>query len=281
MAYDKKQKKPKPLKVIAILAVAVPVVFLVVASNLGRTTFNLPQKLTLEALGSGQSFVNSLLASTTGVWQKYVDLLGVRAENERLRQEVKELKAKNLEYREETAENLSLSRLLKLGQSFELPTVTARIVGRDPSLWFETVIIDKGSSAGIVKGMPVVSVDGVIGQVVNLSPDYAKVLLAIDPNSAIDAISLHSRDKGIIKGNGTSYQMHYVLKNSDIAKDSIIITSGMGGVFPKGLAIGRVTSVVNTPRGMFQKITVEPSVDFRRLEYVTIILKEAPSFGDL
>lgn len=280
MAYEKQKSKSRLIRFIAILAVVIPIILVVIAANLGRTGFNLPQKLTLELLGPVQSLLTSVVKTSQGIWRHYIDLVGLREENDKLLQELQVVKSKNLQYREDAVLNLSLSKNLALERSFELPTVTAQIIGRDPSLWFKTITIDKGSSSGIVKGMPVVSIAGVVGQVVNLSPDYAKVLLAIDPNSAIDAISLKHREQGIIKGKGLAYQFHYVLKNSEIEQGSQVLTSGMGGVFPKGVAVGTVTEVIDTPRGMFQKIMVTPAVDFQKLEYVTVILKVDSSMAD-
>jgi rod shape-determining protein MreC len=136
--------------------------------------------------------------------------------------------------------------------------------------------VDKGISAGVKKGMPVVTVEGVVGQVINVSPRYAKVLLATDPNSAVDAIIQRSRALGVIKGDNLGYRLDYVLKDSAVAKDDLIITSGMGGVFPKGLLIGQVIDIGTDKRGMFHTITVRPAVEFRDLEYVTIILQASP-----
>lgn len=276
MAYEKKKKKYHPIKIIAILALIIPVVFTVIASTLGRTDFNLPHKLTLEVLGPVQGVFSSSVNFCKGIWGHYVDLVAVSKENERLLLELQRVRALNLAFREAAATNVSLSKILELEESFEPLTVTARIVGRDPALWFKTLTINKGSSSGIQKGMPVVTVEGVVGQVNNTSPDYAKVMLSIDPNSAIDALVQHNRVQGIIKGNGRGYSLHYVLKNNEVNAGDQIITSGMGGTFPKGLAIGTVADVVNSRRGMFQKIQVQPAVDFRKLEYVTIVLQKIP-----
>ncbi|MCK5322828.1 MAG: rod shape-determining protein MreC, partial [Desulfobulbaceae bacterium] len=140
---------------------------------------------------------------------------------------------------------------------------------------FRTVVINRGTSLGVKKGMPVVTDAGVTGQVMNTSPHYSKILLANDPNSAIDVLVQKSRVQGIIKGAGREgYRMHYVLKNSEVNKGDQIVTSGLGGVFPKGLQVGTVTKTVKDRRGMFQKIFVEPSVDFSKLEYLVIILKK-------
>ncbi len=278
MAYDNKKKTIKPIRIIAILALVIPVVLIIIASTLGRRDFKLPHKLTMELLGSVQGVFSSSVSVGKDFWHHYFDLVGVSRENEQLRLELQELRSKNLGFREAAATNVSLLELLNLQKSSKSPTVTAQIVGRDPSLWFKTLTINKGSSAGIEKGMPVITVDGVVGQVINLSPSYAKVILSVDPNSAIDAVVQGNRVQGIVKGKGQNYQLYYVLKNNEVVKGDQIITSGMGGVFPKGLAVGIVSDVFNSRRGMFQRIEVSPSVDFRKLEYVSVVLKkDSPS----
>ena len=168
-----------------------------------------------------------------------------------------------------------MSKLLQIKDSLPPPTLTAQIVGRDPSLWFRTIIIDRGSSEGVEKGMPVVTVEGVVGQILDTSPNYSKVLLANDPNSAIDVLVQKNRVQSILKGNGsTGFNLLYVLKNADVEKGDAIVTSGLGDIFPKGLPVGKVSEVTKSKRGMFQKIDVKPSVDFSQLEYLIIIMHE-------
>ncbi|MCK5340690.1 MAG: rod shape-determining protein MreC, partial [Desulfobulbaceae bacterium] len=154
------------------------------------------------------------------------------------------------------------------------PTITAEIIGKDPSVWFKTIIVNKGSSNGVKKGMPAVTVEGVVGQVMDTSPHYAKILLAIDPNSAIDVLVQKTRVQGIIKGDGEIFKLHYVLKNNNIHPGDKIITSGFGSIFPKGLPLGTVSKAVKSRRGMFQEIEIKPAVDFSQLEYLIIIMKE-------
>jgi rod shape-determining protein MreC len=276
MAYEKKKKKRHPLIIIVILALIIPIAFTIISSTLGRTDFNLPHKLVLEVFGPVQGAFTSSIGFFRDMWKHYIDLVSVSKENEVLRLELQKTQAMNLAFREAAATNVSLTKILDLEKSFDTPAVTARIIGRDPALWFKTLTINKGSSSGIQKGMPVVTVEGVVGQVSNISPDYAKVLLSIDPNSAIDAIVQHNRVQGIIKGNGNGYSLQYVLKNAEVRVGDQIITSGLGGTFPKSLAIGKVADVASSRRGMFQKIRVEPAVNFRKLEYVTVVLKKNP-----
>lgn len=273
MAYERRKKKSNPVKRFFLVATLAALAVTAVVTTVGRKEFGLSHRLVFEALGPAQSVFARATEAVTGLWRHYLDLVGVSEENDRLRQEIKRYIAINAEYREAVATNVRLNQLLDLAHSLEQPVLTAHVIGRDPALWFKTITIDKGISAGVEKGMPVVTVEGVVGQVINVSPRFAKVLLATDPNSAVDAILQTSRALGIIKGNGQGYRMDYVLREKEVAKDDLVVTSGMGGVFPKGLLVGRVSEVGKDKRGMFHTITVQPAVDFRELEYVTIILK--------
>lgn len=273
MAYERRKKKPNPVKRFFLVATLAALSVIAIVTTVGRKEFGLSHRLVFEALGPAQSAFARATEFVGGFWRHYLNLVGVSEENDRLRQEIKRYIAINAEYREAVATNVRLNQLLDLAHSLDQPVLTAHVIGRDPALWFKTITIDKGISAGVEKGMPVVTVEGVVGQVINVSPRFAKVLLATDPNSAVDAILQASRALGIVKGNGQGYRMDYVLREKEVAKDDLVVTSGMGGVFPKGLLIGRVSEVGKDKRGMFHNITVQPAVDFRELEYVTIILK--------
>ena len=279
MAYERRKKKPNPISRILLWAILIALALAAIITTVGRKEFGLSHRLALEALGSTQVVFTRATQFVSGIWHHYLDLVGVSRENDRLRQEIKRYIALNAENREAVATNVRLNQLLDLAQNFEKPVLTAHVIGRDPALWFKTMTIDKGISAGVQKGMPVVTVEGIVGQVINVSPRYAKVLLATDSNSAVDAIVQSSRALGIVKGDGHGYRLDYVLKDSVVNQDDLVVTSGMGGVFPKGLLIGQVVEVGKDRRGMFHTITVRPAVDFRQLEYVTIIL-QASSLAD-
>lgn len=276
MAFERRKKKDNPVQrffvvvILALLAVAA------IVTTVGRKEFGLSHRLAFDSLAPLQGLLSEGGNFVAGFWDRYFSLVGVSEENERLREEIKRYVAMNAENREAVATNVRLSQMLDLSHSIDEPTLAAHVVGRDPSLWFKTMTIDKGISAGVEKGMPVVTVEGVVGQVINVSPRFSKVLLAIDPNSAIDAIVQSTRALGIIKGNGLGYRLEYVLKEKEIVADDLVITSGMGGVFPKGLLIGTIADVGKDRRGMFHSIAVRPAVDFRELEYVTVILQASP-----
>jgi len=272
----KRGKRARQIKVFLLFGLLLTLILILIVSTVGRQEFNAPHKFALEVIGTAQYGINRVSGSFNGMWRKYTDLINVREENARLREELLKYKAINNEYREAVATNVRLAKLLEMKEQLQAPTLTAEIIGMDPSQWFKTAIIDRGSSDGVQSGMPATTVEGVVGQVVNTSPHYAKILLASDPNSAIDGLIQRTRVQGIIKGDGTSFRMDYVLKNSDVQEGDIIVTSGIGGVFPKGIPLGTVSRVEKTRRGMFQRIEIEPAADFTQLEYILIVMKKDP-----
>lgn len=269
----KRNKRSRPVKQLIVLATFAVICAGLLAASIGRNEFSTPHKLILEILGTAQSGFSGLTGASGGFWSDYVALWGVRDENARLREEIKKYQVVNIKYREAMATNVRLEMLLGLKETLPPPTLTALIQGRDPSLWFKTITINRGSSDGVGKGMPVLTVEGVVGQVIDSGPHYAKVLLANDPNSAIEVLLQESRVQGILKGTGSGYRMHYVQKNNEVKVGDQVVTSGQSDVFPKGLPVGIVSKVNYSERGMFLDIEVEPAVNFAGLEQVIIVMK--------
>ena len=173
-----------------------------------------------------------------------------------------------------------MQELLKFTNSIKPPVIAAQVIGLDPTGWFKSIIIDKGKNAGISLNMPVVNADGVVGKIVSTSPNYAKVLLVIDQNSSVDCLVQRTRDRGMVKGlSSVISKMDYVVKRSDVVADDIIITSGLGGIFPKGLPVGKVLNVKDVQGKLFKDIKIIPAVDFSKLEEVLVILKEDTSLN--
>lgn len=271
----KRRTKPSSLKTYFIYGLTITMLLMVIVSTVGRSHFNVPQKFGMDVVGKGQYVVTRIMGGIRNVWSSYIAVIHVRRENKVLRDELNKALSTNQEYREAMAENMRLRKLLQFKESLKPPTLTAQIIGRDPSLWFRTLTIDRGTIAGIEKGMPVVTVEGVVGQILETSRSTSKVLLAHDPNSAVNALIQKNRVQGIVRGEGSeSYSMRYILKNADVEEGDLIITSGLGGSFPKGIPVGTVASVTKTKRGMFQNITVSPSVNFSQLEYLIVILQQ-------
>ncbi len=269
----KRSKRTRPIRQFLVISTCIVLFGVLALSFMGRKELTLPHRLIFDILGTAQSGVTGIINYVLDIRNDYIDLIGVKKENARLREEIKRHQALTVDYREALATNVRLRKLLDFKEQIPQPTITARIIGRDPSEWFKTFSIDRSSSDGVGKGMPVVTVEGVVGQILDGGNHRAKVLQAIDPNSAIEVLIQDTRTQGIIKGTGDSYRLHYVLRNNEINPGDLLITSGLGGVFPKGLPVGRVSSVVSKRRGMFLDIEVEPMVDFSKLENVIVIMK--------
>jgi len=211
------------------------------------------------------------------VWLKYFDLVDLGEENLRLRREIDALKMENDRNRERMATHERLRELLQFKNTMDWPAVAAQVIGRDPTGWFESVIIDKGRNSGLKINMPVVNAAGVVGHLVSVSPNYSKVLLLVDQNSAVDCLVQRSREKGIVKGlSPRNCKMDYVLKTGDVTPGDLVVTSGLGGVYPKGLSVGEVLDVKDNPGEFFKDIQVKPRVDFAKLEELLVLLRESP-----
>lgn len=262
------------LRYLALIALALTA-GLIVAMNLLGDRFGFLHQLALESASPLQRIATLSRRSLAHWWEDYVNLYHVRQENKRLWDELRDYRAKAALHNESIATNSRLRRLLAFKESSGHEYVSATIIGRDPSFWFRTIIIDRGSSDGMVKGMAAVVNEGVVGQIFAVAPNYAKVLLTTAPSSAIDVLLQKSRARGILKGNGSShYQLDYILKNVAVEVGDQVVSAGIGGLFPTGLPVGTVAEIIQQPRGMFHEIVVQPSVDFQTLENLLIIRRE-------
>jgi len=248
------------------------------SSNLGRRrSWNPAEQIVIEVTAPFQKLIKQTVVITESLWLKYFDLIGVRNENALLKREIDTLRVENYRYRELLTTNRRLQKLLQFKNTINWPVLAVQVIGRDPTGWFKSVLIDKGKKSGLKINMPVVNAGGVVGRLVSVSPNYAKVLLIIDQNSAVDCIIQRSREKGIVKGLSSKIcRLDYVVKTSDVVVGDIVITSGLGGVFPKGLPVGEVTEVNSISGGLFKDIKIRPMVDFSKLEELLLILKEDP-----
>ncbi|MCJ7595100.1 MAG: rod shape-determining protein MreC [Desulfobacterales bacterium] len=268
----------KRIRTFWIWIVFIFIALFLVSSNLGkRRSWNPAEQIIVELTAPIQKSVKQTVNAVEGLWLNYFALVGVRHENTRLQREINALRMDNDRYREVVAANRRLKELLQFKETINWPVLAAQVIGRDPSGWFESVIIDKGKNAGLTVNMPVVDARGVVGRLVSVSPGYAKVLLVIDQNSAVDGLIQRSREKGIVKGLSSKFcKLDYVVKTSDVVVGDRVVTSGMGRVFPKGLPVGEVVEVANIPWEVFKEIKVRPMLDFAKLEEVLVILKEDP-----
>ena len=208
-------------------------------------------------------------------WGRYVALWSLRQENEELHKRVQELERTVRRADEVERANRRLGKLIELENrlgDLGKQTVAARIVGRSPSVWVKTVVLDKGSNQGVSKGMAVLAPEGVVGQVVAASRNAAQVLLVADMNSAVDAVMSHTRAHGIVSGTRDgSCTLKYVEQLDDIIVGDAVVTSGQDGIFPKNQMIGTVKRVGTQDGGMFQDVEVKLNVDLAKVEEVLVV----------
>jgi rod shape-determining protein MreC len=242
-----------------------------------------PEKVTIEVLAPVQKAIWRTFVFFIDLGRRYIFLVETAEENVRLRDELAQLKQRMVLYQQDHLANQRLRGLLDFKERSELTMIAAEVVASDPLGWFKTVMVDKGSSDGVGRGMAVVDADGVVGRTIEVSYGHCLVLLLNDRSSGVDALVLRSRDRGILKGSPEGVcRLDFVIRNVEVFPGDTIVTSGLAGVFPKGLILGRVSQIRQNPGkgGMFQSIEVEPAVDFDRLEEVLIILKENPFIAE-
>jgi rod shape-determining protein MreC len=251
------------------------VLFLLSSNSDPGPTWNPAEQFIIEITAPFQNLFDQVVSSTEAFWLNYFHLVNVRHENRQLKNELLELRMANSRYQELLETQERIEALLQFKQTLNLPVIPAQVIGLDPSGWFKSIIIDKGKQAGLRLDMPVVNAFGVVGRVVSVSPNYAKVLLIIDQNSAIDCLIQRSRDRGMLKGLMSEIcKLDYVVKSSDVKVGDILVTSGLGGVFPKGLPMGRVLKVKEMPGELFKDVSIMPAVDFSKLEEVLVVIEE-------
>ena len=208
----------------------------------------------------------------TSIWQDYVDLRTLREENKRLQFEASTLKRRLDQLQEQALETQRLQRLLAMRDSSQAEFLTARVVGKDATNWFKTILLDCGSREGVRRDQPVLAPNGLVGRVVEVTPTSARVQLLTDPVSAIGGLIQRTRVTGIVSGNlGAGARVRYLPLMGDVVVGEEVVTSGMGGVFPKGIPIGRIATVERKSGALFQEATLTPAVDLGRLEEVLIL----------
>ena len=189
-----------------------------------------------------------------------------------LKRENAELQAKVIELQEAGSDAERLEQLLGLQSTYQLQSTAARINGSSADAWAHTVTIDKGTLDDLAINMPVTNAAGVVGQIIEVSPTSATVRLITDENSGVSAMIQSTRAQGMLNGqpDGT-LRLDYVPANAEVNIDDLVITSGLGGVFPKGLPLGRVIAVDKADNALYYSIIVEPFAHTESFEEVLVI----------
>jgi rod shape-determining protein MreC len=255
-----------------IVLIAVNIIVLSVSSR-RFTSFGI-ERIAISFVSPFQELVTRTTRFARDIWHQYFYLVTVTKQNQILRTRLNQALEVSNQWQETELANSRLRNLLDFEKTISELVVAAEVIGKDPSAWFKTVIIDKGTSDGLTRGLPVVMPQGIAGQVVEVSNHYSKVMLIIDRNSAVDALVQRTRARGVIKGEATDRcRLDFVLRKNDVRVGDTVVSSGLDGVYPKGLRIGFVAEVIEHDADIFHEVIVTPYVDFEKLEEVLVVLK--------
>jgi len=276
---DSDRRLPVSLLVAALIAVAV--VSMVVDRRgviAGGREFPAWLGSLLDVAAPVQDAVAMPFEAVRDAWNGYISLLHVKIQNDGLEREVARLSEENLQLREALVASGRLQRIADMREHYEVPMLPAELVGVDASPWFRSVLIDRGRNRGVLSGMPVISEKGLVGLVTATSLHSAKAMLVLDRQTSVDGVIQRSRSRGTVRGRGSDeLEFEFVARNSDVQVNDLVITSGLGGVYPKGLFIGTISEVSDPGTQLLQRATIRPSVDFGRLEQVFVMLRRGPT----
>lgn len=236
-----------------------------------------PSQFLMELLRPVQVLEAALVNDSGSFVHDYFDLVNVRQQNLRLKQRLAELESQTTRLNELEVENRHLSDLLELRDALATKAVAANVIGADAGGLARTLVLSEGARDGLHHDMAVVSTDGVVGKLIAVAPNSSRVLLINDHNSAVDTFDQRSRARGIVAGVvDDGLTMKYVDRSEDVKVGDPVVTSGMDGIFPRGLLVGTIANVSREGPGLFLKVDVKSAVDFTRIEQV-LVLTQKPS----
>ncbi|GAB6179993.1 rod shape-determining protein MreC [Desulfotomaculum defluvii] len=264
-------------KNLILLAVLVGITLFVMRyTNLSRVQLSPMEAAIKDSLSPVQGLFMGVSKNMRNGIDFFVSLGRLSEENKDLKNKVGELQGQLYLQEELKQENIRLKGLLEYQDQYKsnFKFKVAAVIGRDPGNWFGVVTLNQGSQDGIAKNMPVVTPLGLVGRVIAVSSNTSQLMLITDPRSGVGAMVQDSRIPGVLEGttsgSGDTRLIH-VPKDTKLTKGQAIVTSGIGGTFPKGLPVGRIVDISNEPTGLFRAATVVPFADLHRLEEVLII----------
>ncbi len=262
-----------------ILFVAVMLLHVVLISAQVNSKSGVPvlEAVTFGIFSEAQRSISGVVFGVRRVWSGYIGLRHLKQENDTLKRDLAAAQIASQEQRALASRARGLEKLLELRDRTSLQTAAAEIIGTAPTQDFRTVTIDKGTREGLRPDMAVIAPAGVVGRIVVPSARSAKVQLLVDRNAAAGAIVERSRAQGVVVGvGGDRLEMEYVSEVYDLVVGDVVVTSGIDGIYPKGLIIGQIESM-DRSGGAYKRIVVRPAVDFNALEEVLVVVTPTPA----
>ena len=223
------------------------------------------------------NFVNDKTTKIKDTFSMLLHLGDIKKEKKDLEKNIENLKADLVEFEEYRLENQRLRHLLDLRKNLQkYDVISANVIARDVTNWSRSLIIDKGSEDGISPGDPVVSYGGLVGSVYECGASQSKVMLLIDNNARAGVIVQRTRDLGVTEGQSSDIMtLKYIPRTSDIRTGDILISSGMGQIYPKGIKVGEIIKVYEEKASLYKFAEVKPDVNFGKLEEVVVIIQSS------
>lgn len=223
-----------------------------------------------------QSALARVNRATVGVWSTYREWKNVRAENRRLREEAQRLRVEALTVSETVEENQRLRRLLALKEAMPLATLSGEIIAREWGGWVRSLTVNRGRADHVTRLTAVIAPDGLIGRVVDVRPGASIVQVLTDPASTVGVVVVRTRTQGIVEGEprGTLRLKYMARDGSGIQVGDLVVTSGGGGLFPRGIPVGRVRAIDDRGSALFHYAQLTSAVDFARIDEVLLIVGE-------
>ena len=265
--------KQRKYAIVALVALCISVLALYIHRHRQGQTGRI-DNLLISLSGRVQKQLYYVSEGTRTLFDRYLFLVSVEEDKERLMNEVAYLKTKLVALQEVELENRRLRDSLVFSEKVEPPLLPAHVVAHDVSTDYFGIRIDKGENDGAKEGMGVISPHGLVGRVLRATPTYSDVLTLVDPTSAVDAVIQRSRARGIVSGQtkDLTCELKYIDKLEDVAVNDTVVSSGFNDIFPKGLLIGYVIEVIPDPSGILQSVILKSAVDIYRLEEGFIVL---------
>jgi rod shape-determining protein MreC len=220
-----------------------------------------------------QSLLVRVHRGALGFWANYLDWKSVRRENAALRSENEQLRVQAMQAGETREENGRLRRLLILRDRLPLATVAGEVIGREAGGWVRSLTVNRGRGDGIAQQTPVIVPDGLVGRVVQVHRGAAVIQLLNDPASTVGAVVQRTRTAGLVEGDaGGALRFKFMARDgATVAPGDLVVTSGLGTLFPKGLPVGRVVKIEDKGSALFHFAVLAPAVDFSRVEEVLLV----------
>jgi rod shape-determining protein MreC len=264
--------------VLVILLLAVPFFFLR-ASIRNPENLNAIDRALLRISAPVEYFVSALARAASTLLSGYVYLVDVKGDNNKLAYENARLRAEVRRLSAAESESRRLRRLVGLRETTKTETVSAVVVGKDITEYFRVAhLVLDNPAPGIRPNMPVIALDGTVGTVQRIAGERVDVQLAVDSGFGVDVVVERTGARGFVRGVGdlSRYivRVDYVQRTDEVAQGDVLVTSGFGCRFPKGIPVAKVTEVVKRDFGIYQQVEAEPMVDFSRLDEVLIVLAD-------